>query len=115
MRRAKYLGNDEGRRDPVEVTELLGPFLESIGTGARMDSAQLFGESPSRVVACVHPELLQPVVEVCEQADVPVTRLGLAGGDRCSVKGLFDIALDDATAAWRGRLPEALGAGTAQS
>jgi hypothetical protein len=44
VKRAKYLSNDEGRRDPVEVTELLGPLLESIGTGAGMDSTRLFEE-----------------------------------------------------------------------
>jgi hypothetical protein len=30
------------------------------------------------------------------------------------IAGVFDIALADATSAWRDRLPTALGAGTAQ-
>jgi len=38
--------------------------------------------------------------------------LGRAGGDRLTVTGLLDLPLADVTAAWRRRLPDALGAGT---
>ena len=78
------------------------------------DVAELFSESPSRVVVCVEPERLQVVLDLCEQAGVPTARIGVAGGDRLSVKGLVDVALADAIGAWRDRLPDALGAGTAQ-
>jgi len=78
------------------------------------DAAELFSESPSRVVACVRPDDLTTVLGRCEQAGVPTSRLGVAGGDRLSVKGLFDVALADAAGAWRDRLPDALGAGTVQ-
>ena len=54
------------------------------------------------------------VLNVCEQAGVPTSRIGVAGGDRLTVKGLLDVPLADALAAWHGRLPEALGAGTTQ-
>ena len=88
------------------------------GTGfnvARVaDGAELFAESPSRVVVCVAPELLQNVLNVCEHAGVPTARIGVAGGDRLIVKGLLDVGLDEATTAWRDRLPNALGAGTTQ-
>jgi phosphoribosylformylglycinamidine (FGAM) synthase-like enzyme len=78
------------------------------------DGAELFSESPSRVVVCVAPELLQPVLNVCESAGVPTTRMGVAGGDALSVKGLMEVSLDDAVAAWRDRLPDALDGGTTQ-
>lgn len=78
------------------------------------DAAELFAESPSRVVVCVAPELLQNVLNVCEHAGVPTARIGVAGGDRLTVKGLFDLGLAEATSAWRDRLPDALGAGTTQ-
>jgi len=78
------------------------------------DAAELFSESPSRVVVCVAPDLLQPVLNVCEQAGVPTARIGVAGGSRLSVKDLFDLNLADAVAAWRDRLPSTLGAGTTQ-
>jgi len=78
------------------------------------DDAELFSESPSRVVACVRPEQLQVVLDRCEMAGVPATRIGVAGGDRLSIKGLLDVALADAVGVWRDRLPDALGAGTAQ-
>jgi hypothetical protein len=40
--------------------------------------------------------------------------LGLARGDRITVKGLLDVGVADAAGAWRDRLPSALGHGTAQ-
>ena len=46
---------------------------------------------------------------------MPVTQLGAAMGDRIVVKDLLDVGLAEATAAWRDRLPGALGAGTAQA
>jgi phosphoribosylformylglycinamidine synthase len=78
------------------------------------DAAELFAESPSRVVVCVEPDLLTTVENVCADAGVPVSRIGVAGGERISVKGLLDVPLADATAAWSDRIPAALGAGTAQ-
>jgi phosphoribosylformylglycinamidine synthase len=76
------------------------------------DHAALFAEGPSRVVVAVAPEVLANVVAMAEHAGVPVARLGLATGDRLVVKGLVDVALVDATAAWRDRLPLALGSGS---
>jgi phosphoribosylformylglycinamidine synthase II len=78
------------------------------------DAAELFSESPSRVVVCVAPDDLQAVLDLCEQAGVATSRIGVAGGDRLSIKGLLDIALVDAVDAWRDRLPSALGTGTTQ-
>jgi phosphoribosylformylglycinamidine synthase len=78
------------------------------------DHASLFSESPSRVVLCVEPDQLSTVLNVAEAVGVLCTRIGEAGGDRCSVKGLYDLALDDVVVAWRDRLPDALGAGTTQ-
>ena len=45
---------------------------------------------------------------------VPGRVIGTAGGDRLVVEGVVDVALADAVAAWRGRLPDLLGHGTAQ-
>ncbi|MEZ5143086.1 MAG: phosphoribosylformylglycinamidine synthase subunit PurL [Acidimicrobiales bacterium] len=78
------------------------------------DHAELFSESPSRVVLCVAPDLLQNVLNVCDHLGVPTARIGVAGGDRLAVKGLLDVPLAEAVQAWRDRLPEALGTGTTQ-
>ncbi len=78
------------------------------------DHTALFGESPSRVVVCVEPDRVPEIERRATASDVAVTRLGLAGGERLVVKDLVDVALGDATSAWRDRLPAALGAGTAQ-
>jgi len=78
------------------------------------DPVELFAESPSRVVVCVDPDRVTAVLNVCEQAGVPTARLGVATGDRLSVKDLVDLPLSAAVAAWRDTLPAALGAGTTQ-
>jgi phosphoribosylformylglycinamidine synthase len=78
------------------------------------DVAELFAESPSRVVACVTPELLVPVERALDHAGVPFSRIGVATGDRISIKGLVDLDLADAEVAWRERLPARLGVGTTQ-
>jgi hypothetical protein len=39
---------------------------------------------------------------------VAVRALGTAGGDRLVVRGLLDVAVADAVAAWRGDLPAKL-------
>ena len=44
MKRANYLSSDDGRREPTEITDLLGPILERVGTGAGMKVARLIEE-----------------------------------------------------------------------
>ena len=78
------------------------------------DAAELFSESPSRVVLCVAPDLLTTVENVLAEAGVPVSRIGVAGGDRVSVKGLLDLPLAEVAGSWEDRIPAALGSGTAQ-
>ncbi len=78
------------------------------------DVLELFSESPSRAVLCVAPERLGAVEAVLDHAGVPRARIGVAGGDRLSVKGLLDLPLPAVADAWRDRLPTALGAGTTQ-
>ena len=88
------------------------------GVGATVarvpDAHHLFSESPSRVVLCVDAELLTTIESVCAEAEVPFSRIGVAGGDRLSVKGLLDVPLAEVRAAWDRTLPAALGSGTAQ-
>ncbi|WCO67302.1 phosphoribosylformylglycinamidine synthase subunit PurL [Iamia majanohamensis] len=84
------------------------------GVGASLDGvagpADLLAERPGRVVVCVAPEDRARVVAAAEEAGVPVGPTGTAGGDRIVVAGLVDLALDEATATWRDRLPAALDA-----
>jgi phosphoribosylformylglycinamidine synthase len=78
------------------------------------DHRALFGEGPSRVVIAVSADRLVDVEKAANDAGVPVTRLGLASGDRLRVKDLVDLPLSDVADAWRTRLPAALGQGTMQ-
>jgi phosphoribosylformylglycinamidine synthase len=78
------------------------------------DAAELFSESPSRAVLCVAPDLLTTVENVLMEAGVPASRIGVAGGDRVSVKGLLDLQLSEVAGSWADRIPAALGSGTAQ-
>jgi phosphoribosylformylglycinamidine synthase len=77
------------------------------------DEAELWSESAGRVVVCVAADKARDVISRAEAAGVPVAQLGLAAGDRLSVKDLLDLGLADATTAWRDRLPNAFGAAVA--
>ena len=111
-------GQVDGVHDAADgIGVALGEMAVRSGTGFRVatdgaDHAWLFAESASRVVVCVQVGGADAVLEAARAAGVPATRLGTAGGDRLVVDGLLDVALADATAAWKGTLPEALGAGT---
>jgi len=84
-------------------------------SAARVHSAaELFGESPGRAVLCVAPQDLAEVVRRHEDAGVGCVRLGLATGDRLTVKDLLDVPLAELTKAWRDAIPSALAHGTTQ-
>ena len=71
--------------------------------------AELFSESPSRVVVCAVPSAIGEVEARAAAAGVPVSELGRSGGDRLIVEGLVDVGVDDAIEAWRTAIPRALG------
>ncbi len=69
--------------------------------------AELFSESPSRVVLGTHRP--DEVLAEARSAGVPARVIGMAGGDRVTVTGLVDLAVTDLADAWRHALPDALG------
>ncbi|HZT64242.1 MAG TPA: phosphoribosylformylglycinamidine synthase subunit PurL [Acidimicrobiales bacterium] len=76
------------------------------GVGFRVEGVDghgaLFSEGPSRVVVCTS----QPsqVIDRAHEAGVPAVDLGVTGGHRLVVEGLVDLAVEEATAAWRAAL-----------
>jgi phosphoribosylformylglycinamidine synthase len=78
------------------------------------DHRWLFAESPSRFVLAIDPAAVGEVQRRQGAAGVNGRVVGEAGGNRLVVDGLVDVALADAVAAWRGRLPDLLGHGTTQ-
>ena len=74
------------------------------------DHRELFGEGPSRVLLCVDPAGLDPLLKRVEEAGLAATVLGEAGGERLVFQGLLDLELADATTRWAGELPAALAA-----
>jgi phosphoribosylformylglycinamidine synthase len=74
----------------------------------------LFAETPGAVLAAVAPGDVDALVADAKAAGVPALVVGDAGGDRLVIGDLVDVAVADAHAAWRDRLPDALGSGTAQ-
>jgi phosphoribosylformylglycinamidine synthase len=76
-------------------------------------AVECFSESTSRVVVAVTSDRAAAVTERAAATGVPCARLGTSGGDRLVVRGAFDVALDEATRAWRDAIPNALGQLTA--
>ena len=93
----------------MALAELAVPSQVGFTVRGVADGTALFSESPSRVVVCVEADRAATVGQRCDAGGVPWTELGRAGGDRLVVEGLLDLALDEAVAAWRDRLPVAFG------
>ena len=66
------------------------------------------------MVLSVDPAQVAAVQAAAEAAGIAMLQIGTVGGDRMVVEGLLDVALLDATEAWRSKLPDALGAGVTQ-
>jgi len=82
---------------------------------ARIPSHEaLFSESSSRVVLAVNPDELTNVEEILNAAEVPKARIGLAHGDRFTIKGLLDLELQSMRNKWESHLPTAFEGGTSQ-
>jgi phosphoribosylformylglycinamidine synthase len=83
------------------------------GVGAAVSGiashVDLFGEAPSRVLVCVSADSAGQVRQRADQAGVPVTVLGTAGGERFVVDGLVDLSVPEMVEVWRTALPKALG------
>jgi len=91
----------------MAVRSGVGFVVDGAGAGG---AAELFSESPSRVVVCVPPDQVAEVEARAAAAGVPVWALGTAGGDRLVVAGMLDVGLAEATEAWRTAIPRALDA-----
>jgi phosphoribosylformylglycinamidine synthase subunit PurL len=65
----------------------------------------LFSESAGRAVVAVRPGAEGRLGALCEAAGVPVTQLGVVGGDALAVEGLFSIPLLDLREAHESLLP----------
>jgi phosphoribosylformylglycinamidine synthase len=80
------------------------------GTGLRVggvaDHHELFTEAPSRVVVCTTRS--RELVARAGAAGIGFRVLGEAGGDTVEIDGLVDLAVAEAAAAWRDRLPALL-------
>jgi phosphoribosylformylglycinamidine (FGAM) synthase-like enzyme len=79
--------------------------------------ALLFGESQSRVVLSVKPDLVQQVLETAQEMDVQATKLGEVGGDRLVINMVdggsspgtrIDLDLDSVFDRWARSLERAL-------
>jgi phosphoribosylformylglycinamidine synthase len=77
------------------------------------DAAWCFGESASRVVLSVASELVDDVLALAHRRGVAAADLGAAGGTVLRLAGaagpVLEVALEDATRAWRDAIPAALG------
>ena len=92
----------------------MAEMVAASGVGATLggvgDHAELFGEAPSRVVACVAPHRRDEVRARAAAAGVAVAELGPSGGERLVVGELVDLAVEDVVARHRGALGERMAA-----
>ena len=59
------------------------------------NAADLFGEAQSRIIVAVPPQHVDAVTAACAAADVPVTSLGVTGGERIEIADLVSSSVAD--------------------
>ncbi len=69
----------------------------------------LFSESAGRVLVSVSRGHRQAFEALAAEFEVPITALGITGGDRLAVKDQFEVPLDELREAWSGTLPKIFG------
>jgi phosphoribosylformylglycinamidine synthase len=76
--------------------------------GVRLD-AQLFGESPSRIVLSATSENAERIQELAREAGVPISVLGEVGGDELAIEaaggGAVELKVAEMEEIWRGAIP----------
>lgn len=77
------------------------------GWRGRTDAA-LFGEAQSRIVVSTPAGKAVGLQNLAARYQVPLSRIGIVGGDRFIIEGYIDLSLDSIEAAWRGGLEQAL-------
>jgi phosphoribosylformylglycinamidine synthase len=87
----------------AELSVRSGIGLSVAGIGGHHE---LFTESPSRVLVCTTQ--VTELVSRAADSGVRFRVIGTTGGDRITVEGLVDVSVDEATTAWRDRLPALL-------
>jgi phosphoribosylformylglycinamidine synthase len=80
------------------------------GLNQRRDEA-FFGEAPSRILIAVPVATVDHVTRQAAASMIPVTRIGIVGGERLTVAGLIDLPLADLVAAYESALAGAGGMG----
>jgi phosphoribosylformylglycinamidine synthase subunit PurL len=70
----------------------------------------LFSESASRALVTARPGGEGDLEQLAAVHQVPITRLGLTGGPRLELAGLFDVPLSDAVVVYEGAIPRLMSA-----
>ena len=96
----------------MAATTDVGATVELPSPGGHL---AIFGETPSAVLCAVDPIEVESFVADAADQGVAARIVGDAGGHRLRIGDLVDVAVSDVRAAWRGAIPDALGAGTAQA
>jgi phosphoribosylformylglycinamidine synthase len=86
---------------------LVGVLPEGQGSVA----ARLFGEDHGRVIVAFDPKRWDAVTTIAGK--VPVTRIGLTGGDRLVLRGVLDLFVSAIQTRWEGGLPDYMAGGSA--
>jgi phosphoribosylformylglycinamidine synthase II len=85
-------------------------FAVSLKDAVRTD-ALLFGETQSRIIVTAKPEHLAALKDLALEKGIPLTELGVTGGDRLTIRHqgrtVVDVPADQAYKTWKNALPEA--------
>ncbi len=93
------------------IGEAAAPMLAEADPALNMLNllAALYGEAPSRIVVSLAADQWDALTTLATERGVPLTRLGVVGGDRLRLADALDAPINALHAAWRGGLAAALG------
>ncbi|MDR1016180.1 MAG: phosphoribosylformylglycinamidine synthase subunit PurL [Coriobacteriales bacterium] len=76
-----------------------------LGAVVEFPADLLYSESLSRILISCSQDQADQVLERLRESQVAFDIIGSVGGSKISVAGVFEVSLEDATAAYRGALP----------
>ena len=103
-------------QQPFGMQEFAGPTGVQLVSGQGLDHLTVVqGVAIEPIIVTVAAEDFDALVALAAEHASPLTRLGVVGGDRLSLGGALDVAIDDLRPSWRDGLRVALGASDAEA
>ena len=84
----------------LAITSSCGVDCQSVEPGGQRADTAFFGEGPSRIIIASGPRHRSEIEAAAARWEVPLTRIGAAGGDAIRIGQVIHISLQEAAEQW---------------